>query len=100
MPAAQGDALRDLFGNPFRPAPALGDGVLAWEGGAVRNLARAACENLTAATLDPVRLGVLADALEEAGCQDGRVPEHLRAAGPHYRGCWAVELAQRVGPWR
>lgn len=65
-------------------------------------------------TLDPVRLAVLADALEEAGCcgvcsygngYDHRsckacggsgfvthpLVEHLRSPGPHYRGCWALD---------
>jgi hypothetical protein len=40
--------------------------------------------------LDTVRLGVLADALEEAGCDAADLLAHLRAPGPHYRGCWAV----------
>lgn len=35
-------------------------------------------------------LPVLADALEEAGCDDARVLGHLREAGPHGNDCWAV----------
>jgi hypothetical protein len=35
---------------------------------------------------------VLADALEEAGCTDADILGHLRAAAPHARGCWAVDL--------
>jgi hypothetical protein len=42
--------------------------------------------------LDPVRLAVLADALEEAGCVDAPLLEHLRSPGPHVRGCWALDL--------
>jgi hypothetical protein len=42
-------------------------------------------------TLDPQRLAVLADALEEAGAE-GELLEHLRGAGPHVRGCWAVDV--------
>jgi predicted DNA-binding WGR domain protein len=42
--------------------------------------------------LDPARLAVLADALEEAGCTDAGLLEHLRGPGPHVRGCWAVDL--------
>jgi hypothetical protein len=41
--------------------------------------------------LDPVRLGILADSLEEAGC-GGVLLAHLRSPGPHVRGCWAVDL--------
>lgn len=38
------------------------------------------------------RLPVLADALEEAGCGDAALLEHLRTPGMHVRGCWAVDL--------
>jgi hypothetical protein len=38
------------------------------------------------------RLAVLADALEDAGCTDAEVTEHLRSPGPHVRGCWALDL--------
>jgi hypothetical protein len=37
------------------------------------------------------RLAVLADALEEAGCADPALLEHLRLPGPHVRGCWALD---------
>jgi hypothetical protein len=36
-------------------------------------------------------LPVLADALEEAGCTDARVLEHLRGPGPHARGCHVLD---------
>jgi hypothetical protein len=35
---------------------------------------------------------VLADALEEAGCKDQAILDHLRQPGPHFRGCWPVDL--------
>jgi len=38
------------------------------------------------------RLGVLADAVEDAGCSDATVVAHLRSPGPHVRGCWALDL--------
>jgi len=68
--------------------------VLAWNAGAVRRLAEAAYaeRQLPAGALDPARLAVLADALEEAGCTDADILGHLRAAAPHARGCWAVDL--------
>ena len=47
---------------------------------------------LPAGELEPARLAVLADALEEAGCSDEAILSHLRSAGPHVRGCWAVDL--------
>jgi len=38
------------------------------------------------------RLPLLADALTDAGCEDEGVLAHCRSAGPHYRGCWVVDL--------
>jgi hypothetical protein len=60
----------------------------------VVSLATAAYEQRLAPQqdLDPVRLGVLADALEESGCTDQTVLDHLRSPGPHVRGCWALDL--------
>jgi hypothetical protein len=86
--------MRDIFGNPFRPAPAVDPAWLAWRGGVVRELARAAYENrrLPEGTLDPARLSLLADALEDARCTDAELLGHLRGPGPHVRGCWAVDL--------
>jgi hypothetical protein len=47
---------------------------------------------LPAGTLGTTRLVVLADALEEAGCDRAELLSHLRGPGPHVRGCWAVDL--------
>ena len=33
-----------------------------------------------------------ADAMEEASCTDRMVLEHCRSGGPHWRGCWPVDL--------
>jgi hypothetical protein len=67
--------------------------VLAWNAGAVRRLAEAAYaeRQLPAGALDPARLAVLADALEEAGLTDAELLHHLRGPGPHVRGCFAVD---------
>jgi len=40
------------------------------------------CPNTTDGTLDPARLAVLADALEEAGCNNGYILRHLRGWEP------------------
>jgi hypothetical protein len=90
---AQVPLLRCLFGNPFRPA-ALNPAWLAWNGGAVGGLAQAAYEERDPerGALDPARLAILADALEEAGCTDADLLGHLRGPGLHFRGCWPVDL--------
>jgi hypothetical protein len=86
--------LRDLFGNPFHPA-ALDPAWLAWHDGLIRQLAQAAYQErqLPSGHLDPDRLAVLADALEEAGCTDQEILGHLRQPGAvHVRGCHVVDL--------
>lgn len=100
--------LREIVGNPFRPMPRWlpcpecaarskrggyrtqgltrcgtcdQSGTLnnPWLTPAVLALAQAAYDDRRAdGTLDPVTLGWLADALEEAGCQDAAVLHHLR----------------------
>jgi hypothetical protein len=37
-------------------------------------------------------LPILGDALMDAGCTSERLLAHCRSAGPHVRGCWAVDL--------
>ena len=80
--STQCDLLRCIFGNPFRPvafdprwrsetAVALAAGI--YDG---RHFDR---------------LPILADALEDAGCDAVELLNHLRGPGPHARGCWAVD---------
>jgi hypothetical protein len=90
---AQACLLRDIFGDPFTPLPRLDPTWLAWNDGAVVQLAQAAYENrdLPSGHLDGSLLGVLADALEEAGCTDADLLAHLRSPGPHVRGCFALD---------
>lgn len=38
------------------------------------------------------RMPILADALEDAGCDADSILEHCRRDGPHVRGCWVVDL--------
>jgi hypothetical protein len=81
--------LRCVFGDPFRP-PTLD---LTCRTPQVLRLAEAAYRERTlpGGELDPQRLAVLADALEEAGA-DGAILDHLRGPGPHVRGCHVVDL--------
>jgi hypothetical protein len=85
--------LREIFGPvPFRSI-SIPPSVRAWNNSIIQHLAEAAYENrlLPSGHLDPERLAVLADALEEAGA-DAEMVEHLRQPGPHVRGCWTVDL--------
>jgi hypothetical protein len=86
------DSLREIFGNPFRPVT-ISPAYRSWNEATVVHLAQAAYDNrfLAAGTLDNARLAVLADALEEAGCSDEQILEHLRSGGEHYRGCFVVD---------
>jgi hypothetical protein len=38
------------------------------------------------------RLPILADALEDAGCDNADILRHCREPGEHMRGCWVVDL--------
>jgi hypothetical protein len=83
---AQWALLRDLFGDPFRPA---GKPPWRWEWAAEAvGLARAIYEE---GAFD--RLPILGDALEEAGCADEQVLRHCRGKGWHARGCWVLDWA-------
>jgi hypothetical protein len=87
--AMQSGLLRDIFGPlPFRPLPPIALQVLAWNDGCVVNLATSIYEERA---FSQERVGVLADALEEAGVTDEEVLGHLRGSGPHCRGCWVVD---------
>jgi hypothetical protein len=85
--------LREFFGNPLRPVT-LDPAVLSWHNGTVVCLAQAAYDkrHMPEGTLDNSRLAVLADALEEAGCQDQDILGHCRSGSEHVRGCWVIDL--------
>jgi hypothetical protein len=76
------DLLRDVFGNPFRPVMI----DPAWLTPAVLGIARGVYDERAFDDLP-----ILADALEDAGCDDEQVLGHCRSAGPHVRGCWVVD---------
>jgi hypothetical protein len=76
--------IRDIFGNPFRPV-ALDP---AWLSSDVVALARGI---YTDRAFD--RMPILADALQDAGCDHPDVLAHCRDVNqPHARGCWVVDL--------
>ena len=43
-------------------------------------------------TGDLAALPILADALEEAGCENDDILTHCREPGVHVRGCWVIDL--------
>jgi hypothetical protein len=75
--------LREVFGNPFRPVTIA----------PVCRTSKAIA--IAQAIYDERRFtdnGILAGALEDAGCDHPEVVGHLRNDGEHCRGCWATDL--------
>lgn len=78
----------DVFPAERDPRPlVLEPAWLACNGGAVVKVAHAIRQQSSFEGLP-----ILADALEEAGCGDDTLLEHLREPGAHVRGCWALDL--------
>jgi hypothetical protein len=76
--------VRDVFGNPFRPA-ALAP---AWLTSTVVALASQMYESREFGAMP-----ILADALQDAGCTNDDVLTHCRDPKQvHVRGCWVVDL--------
>ena len=75
--------LREIIGNLFHPVT-IDSSWLTFD---VVMIAKGAYEDRA---FD--RLPILADALQDAGCEDEDILTHLRGAGPHVRGCWALDL--------
>jgi hypothetical protein len=82
----QCDLLREIAGNPFH-RPLLHPSWLDANDGAVRRLAQ-----LIARDHDFHHLPVLGDALEEAGCTDAALLDHLRRPTGHVPGCWGLDV--------
>ncbi|MGE3807940.1 MAG: hypothetical protein AB7K24_25020 [Gemmataceae bacterium] len=78
--------VRDLFANALQPM-ALEPDWLSWNNGAVPAIARRIHVENSCGDLP-----ILADALEEAGCTSEAILAHARGPGPHYRGCWLLDL--------
>jgi hypothetical protein len=80
--AAQCGIARDVLGYPeavvsFDPA---------WRTGTTVAFARTLYEGR-----DFSGMPILADALQDAGCEDAEVLGHCRSDRPHYRGCWVLD---------
>ena len=79
----QTDLLRDIFIPPFRPVHFSPD----WRTDTAVSLARTMYEAREFGAMP-----ILADALQDTGCDNEDVLNHCRDAGPHVRGCWVVDL--------
>jgi hypothetical protein len=83
---AQLELLRDIFGNPFRLV-SLNPAWLSWRDGLVRKITETIY-----AERSFEELPILADALEDAGCDNADILTHCRQPGDHVRGCWVIDL--------
>ncbi|WP_232068328.1 hypothetical protein [Gemmata obscuriglobus] len=80
--AQQASLAREIFGNPFRPID-----FTSWRTGTTVALANGMYESR-----DFSAMPILADALQDAGCDNFDVLTHCRdASAEHVRGCWVVD---------
>jgi hypothetical protein len=75
--------VHDIFGNPFRPITCSPS----WRTDTALSLARQMYDSR-----DFSAMPILADALQDAGCDSEDILNHCRGPGPHVRGCWVVDL--------
>jgi hypothetical protein len=80
---AQTILLPDIFGNPFRPVTLLPE----WRTSTVLSLAQGIYSDRA---FD--RMPILADALQDSGCDNEELLNHCRGPGPHVRGCFVIDL--------
>ncbi len=81
--AEQAVLVRDIFGNPFRKVQFDKD----WLTDTAVSLASQMHESR-----DFSAMPILADALQDARCENDDILSHCRGPGPHVRGCWVVDL--------
>ena len=75
--------VREVFGNPFRPVeidPACRTETVLFFAEKAYN--KRSFDDLS----------LLADVLENVGCNSVELLDHLRSPGPHVLGCWALDL--------
>jgi hypothetical protein len=83
---AQADLLHEIFGEFFHPVE-VNPAWLAWNDGTVRNIGVTIYQERTFE-----QMPILADALEDAGCNDVEILQHCRKPDAHVRGCWVLDL--------
>ncbi|QEL16285.1 hypothetical protein [Limnoglobus roseus] len=78
------EAVRDIFGNPFRPVAFAST----WRTSTAVGVAQTMYD-----ARDFGAMPILADALQDAGCENANVLDHCRdEKQTHVRGCWVVDL--------
>jgi hypothetical protein len=78
------ELIREILGNPFQPAPFLPP----WRTDTATILSRQMYESGNFGAMP-----ILADALQDAGCEDDDILNHCRDGNQaHVRGCWVVDL--------
>jgi hypothetical protein len=75
--------MREFFNPQWGPLPSQA----AWRTDTVVALARQMYDSR-----DFRAMPILADALQDAGCDNDEVLNHCRAGAVHFRGCWVVDL--------
>ena len=75
--------IRDIFGNPYRSVAF----DPAWRTETATGLALKMYDEKQFAAMP-----ILADALQEAGCEQPEILAHCREPGTHVRGCWVIDL--------
>ncbi|MCE9561747.1 MAG: hypothetical protein K8U57_06790 [Planctomycetes bacterium] len=84
MNAVQTALFRDVLGNPLRPV----DFSSEWRTTTALSLAQQMYESS-----DFSAMPILADALQDAGCDNTDILNHCRDANQvHVRGCWVVDV--------
>ena len=76
--------IRDVVSNPYRQVAFCQK----WRTATATALAQRMYESR-----DFGAMPILADALEESGCDSEEILGHCREPGPHVRGCWVVDAA-------
>jgi hypothetical protein len=75
--------IRDIFGNPFCHLSVNSE----WLTSTVVALARQMYDYR-----DFSKMPIMADALQDAGCDNDEILQHCMQPGEHYRGCFVVDL--------
>lgn len=92
------DLYREIIGNPFRDyrvQPNFAGGGVRYPDGSLCQVSETAKQIAKGISLDGGydRMPILADAMEDAGCDDRVMLDHLRSATAiHVRGCWALDV--------